>query len=84
MLFTDKNGNPLDELDKCAKIGFNIDEKIEVQVQTSYPDEFCPKQIFVWFAKKYEFHTKHINYDTIDYYYDSDNNKWHLLIKKRH
>ena len=55
-----------------------------MQVESSDDNEFCPKQIFVWFAKDHEFHTKHINYDTIDYYSDSDNNKWHLLIKKRH
>ena len=71
-------------MDKCAKIGFNIDKKIEVQVESSHKDEFCPKQIKVWFAKHHEFHTKHINYDTIDYYSDSDNNMWHLLYKKRH
>ena len=57
---------------------------MEVQVESSDDNEFCPKQIFVWFAKDHEFHTKHINYDTIDYYSDSDNNKWHLLINKRH
>ena len=66
----------------CAKTGFIIDEKIEVQIESSDDDEFCPKQIIVTFAKDKKFHTKHINYDTIDYS-DATKNPWHLLIQKR-
>ena len=72
-----------DELSKCGKTGFNIDEKIEVQVESSDDNKFCPKQIFVWFAKKEEFHTKHINYDFKDYS-DESQRQWHKLVKKRH
>ena len=72
-----------DDLGTCAKTGLDIDEKIEVQVESSDDDEFCPKQIFVTFAKKKEFHTKHINYDTIDYS-DSTKNLWHELVQTGH
>ena len=72
-----------DDLGTCAKTGLNIDDKIEVQVESSDDDEFCPKQIFVTFAKKKEFHTKHINYDTIDYS-DSTKNLWHELVQTGH
>ena len=50
-----------DELSKCGKTGFNIDEEIEVEVESSHTNEFCPKQILVWFAKK----EKYIQYNTI-------------------
>ena len=72
-----------EDLQSCAKTGFNIDEKIEVQVESSDDDEFCPKQIHVWFAKDHEFHTKQINYDFIDYS-DATKNPWHKLIQKGH
>jgi hypothetical protein len=72
-----------EDLQSCAKTGFNIDEKIEVQVESSDDDEFCPKQIHVWFAKDHEFHTKRINFDTIDYS-DATKNPWHTLIHGTH
>ena len=72
-----------DELSKCGKTGFNIDEEIEVEVESSHTNKFCPKQIFVWFAKNEEFHTKHINYDFKDYS-DETQRQWHKLVKKRH
>ena len=52
-------------------------------MESSDDNEFCPKQIFVTFAKDKKFHTKHINYDTIDYS-ESTKNPWYpLLVKKR-
>ena len=63
-------------------------ESATVHVAKCFPEssdgnKFCPKQIFVWFAKNEEFHTKHINYDFKDYS-DASQRQWHTLVKKGH
>lgn len=53
-----------------------------MEVESSHDDEFCPKQIMVWFTGEHmKFTTKQIKHDTTDYS-DANQDNWHSLEKE--